>query len=62
MLKILILTSERFNSDIISIGIDSAYLNWNTTFPAVSLCLVKGMNVKVLRFRFHIKDNFFFYS
>ncbi|KNC28028.1 hypothetical protein FF38_06823 [Lucilia cuprina] len=39
---IFLLTLTRFFSDSISIGIETTYLRWNNTFPAVSFCLTKN--------------------
>lgn len=36
------MTLTRFFSDSISIGIETTYLHWNNTFPAISFCLTKN--------------------
>ncbi|XP_073848122.1 pickpocket 29 isoform X1 [Musca autumnalis] len=42
ILSIFVLTIKRYFSDSISIGIETTYLQWNNTFPAVSFCLTKN--------------------
>ncbi|KAM7353604.1 pickpocket 29 isoform 1-T1 [Cochliomyia hominivorax] len=42
IISIFLLTLTRFFSDSISIGIETTYLHWNNTFPAVSFCLTKN--------------------
>ncbi|XP_075166693.1 pickpocket 29 [Haematobia irritans] len=42
ILAIFLLTINRYFSDSISIGIDTTFLRWNNTFPAVSFCLTKN--------------------
>lgn len=42
IISIFLLTMTRYFSDSISIGIETTYLNWNNTFPAVSICLTKN--------------------
>lgn len=44
MVFILKLTMKRYYSDLITIDVDTLFLHWDNTFPAVSICLVKGRN------------------
>lgn len=37
-----------FGQDIIDVNIDTAYLHWTNTFPAVALCLARGNKVEQL--------------
>lgn len=41
-LTISMLTFRQFYADSISIGVETTYLDWNNTFPAVSLCLIRS--------------------
>lgn len=42
MVFILQLTLKRFYTDVITIDVDTSYLHWDNTFPAISICLTKG--------------------
>ena len=42
MFTIFKLTIRRYYTDMTTIDIDTLFLNWESTFPAVSLCLSKG--------------------
>lgn len=49
MSRIFLLTFRSFENDAISINVDTAYLHWNNTFPAVSICFSKGRNTNAIR-------------
>lgn len=48
MLVIFKSTFDRFANDSININVDTMYLRWENTFPAVSFCLVKG-NLSIVK-------------
>lgn len=43
-------TMTDFSGKTTSINVDTAYLDWNNTFPAISVCMTKGRSTN------HIKD------
>lgn len=49
MSRIFILTYENISEDAISIQVDTSYLHWNNTFPAISLCLSKGRSTVAIK-------------
>lgn len=42
MVYILRLTYKKYYTDLITIDVDTLFLHWDNTFPAVSICLTKG--------------------
>jgi hypothetical protein len=42
-------TLVSYDSAAISINIDSSFLHWNNTFPAVSVCFAKGRSTTALK-------------
>lgn len=43
-------TLQNFQEDVININVETSYLHWRNTFPAVSMCLTKGFeNIRFLR-------------
>ncbi|KAL5273696.1 hypothetical protein ACFFRR_000445 [Megaselia abdita] len=49
MVFILKLTFQRYYSDMITIDVDTLFLHWDNTFPAVSICLMKGRSSPKIR-------------
>lgn len=39
-------TVNSFNNDAFTVNIDTTYLQWNNTFPAVSFCMQRPLDVK----------------
>lgn len=37
------LTWLSYQQDAININVDTSYLKWNNTFPAISVCIIEGM-------------------
>lgn len=42
MSYIFVLTLQSFEQDVVIVNLDTAYLHWTNTFPAVSVCLARG--------------------
>lgn len=55
MVFILQLTLKRFYTDVITIDVDTSFLHWDNTFPAVSICLTKGRSSSA-KLKNYIKD------
>lgn len=49
MCNILISTMESFASQAISISVETSYLEFNNTFPSISLCFIKGRSTNSIR-------------
>lgn len=47
MCVILSSSLKQFGSKTTSIAVDTSYLHWNNTFPAVSICMTKGTSTKI---------------
>lgn len=45
MSLILTYTVDMYENNAITINMDTAYLKWNNTFPAVSFCMLKTMDI-----------------
>lgn len=43
------ITIDRYNTDSVSIDLDTAYLHWTNTFPAISICMGHTSNVNTIR-------------
>lgn len=57
MTFILISTYTTFNTNITAISVNTDYLDWNNTFPAVSICLLRGKSTEMIRDIFPINPN-----
>lgn len=44
MILIFVCTIDAYANDAISINFDTAYLNWNNIFPAISFCMLRSGN------------------
>lgn len=42
-------TVENFQEDVININVETSYIHWRNTFPAVSMCLTKGFQIVWLK-------------
>lgn len=38
-------TLQDFDSDVVDLNLDTAYLHWTNTFPALAICLARGSSV-----------------
>lgn len=38
-------TVKNFQQDVININVETSFLHWTNTFPAISLCLTKGFEL-----------------
>lgn len=41
----LVYSVDTFNNDAFTVNIDTNYLQWNNTFPAISFCMQKPLDV-----------------
>lgn len=46
MILIFVYTIDAYANDAISINFDTAYLNWNNIFPAISFCMLRSADPK----------------
>lgn len=44
MALILTYTMDAYDNDAITVNMDTSYLRWNNTFPAVSFCILRPFN------------------
>lgn len=45
MAKIFQYTVQNFQEDVINVNVETSYIRWRNTFPAVSMCLIKGFQL-----------------
>lgn len=41
-------TLQNFQEDVININVETSFLHWRNTFPAVSMCLIKGLKFNLI--------------
>lgn len=51
-------TLQNFQEDVININVDTSFLHWRNTFPAVSMCFIKGLHYRTLAKSIHLFDLF----
>lgn len=49
MAYIFILTYDRYNKDSVNINLDTAYIHWTNTFPAVSTCIARNSKMNRIK-------------
>lgn len=49
MITLFYYTNEAYANDAVTINVDTAYLHWNNTFPAVSLCMTENSHPFAIR-------------
>lgn len=49
MAYIFLLSYNRYNKDSVNINLDTAYIHWVNTFPAVSICIVRSSRLNRIK-------------
>lgn len=49
MCNILLSTLDAFATGAISISVETSYLEFNNSFPSISLCMIKGRSTSSIR-------------